>query len=267
MLYGITQGEPDMAFLNKKFDKNKKKFNRPQDTKNRPEGDDEDNKKRKFDDKSPVSDEEDDSRRNKFKRPDDEDDDDKKKKPGWQDATKDTDRDEDDVEKDDFDKKRGDRPEDDDDEDDEGEKKGKGKCSCKPQIEINPPLRTQYEAIKTLPPLMREDAIAALAEREVAKMLDALHAKAEEHGINFDILFEVFRRGWFSGRGSDHLSEAESAFNRVNSFLADGLARKLDADLLLEDMGINTPSDDMVCDHDNPTPGEKLKNRLRKKKK
>ena len=35
---------------------------------------------------------------------------------------------------------------------------------------------------------------------------------------------------------------------------------------LNEDMGINTPSDDMVCDHDEPTPGEKLKSKLRKKK-
>ena len=34
-----------------------------------------------------------------------------------------------------------------------------------------------------------------------------------------------------------------------------------------EDIGINTPADDMVCDHDEPTPGEKLKSKLRKKKK
>ena len=49
-----------------------------------------------------------------------------------------------------------------------------------------------------------------------------------------DILFQVFKRGWFSGRGSDHLSEAEIGFNRVNSFLAGGLARRLDEDLIME---------------------------------
>ena len=38
------------------------------------------------------------------------------------------------------------------------------------------------------------------------------------------LFFEVFRRGWFSGRGSDHLTEAEMGFNRVNSFLAGGLS-------------------------------------------
>ena len=121
------------------------------------------------------------------------------------------------------------------------------------------------------------------------------------------------------------MSEAEIGFNRVNSFLAGGLACELDKDLVMEmdnyhkrkderrkrfeaskgmklktcpacsgsghydstgspkcascngtgkvresikeDMGINTPSDDMVCDRDEPTPGEKLKNCLRKKRK
>ena len=38
-------------------------------------------------------------------------------------------------------------------------------------------------------------------------------------------------------------------------------------DPIKEDMGINTPSDDMVCDRDEPTPGEKLKSKLRRKKK
>ena len=33
---------------------------------------------------------------------------------------------------------------------------------------------------------------------------------------------------------SDHLSEAEIGFNRVNSWLAGGLARRLDADLIME---------------------------------
>ena len=167
------------------------------------------------------------------------------------------------MEKSDIDKKRGDEI---DDEDDQGkDKKAKGGCNCGRQIEINPPLRTQYEAIEALPPSLQADAIAALAEQETEKILSSLAEKAENHDVDFDILFEVFRRGWFSLRGSDHLTEAEIGFNRVNSFLAGGIARQLDADLL-EDMGINTPSDDMVCDRDEPSPGEKLKSKLRKKK-
>ena len=46
-----------MAFINKKFDKNKKK--------NRPEGDDKNPNKKKFDNKPPTSDENDDEDRGK----------------------------------------------------------------------------------------------------------------------------------------------------------------------------------------------------------
>ena len=279
-----------MAFINKKNTDKKSDFKNCFKNKNRPEGDDDEDNKKKFDDKPAPSDEDDDNSRrgksnfkNKFKKDDDDedrdDDKDRDRFKGRDDdddedddeddkgrfVTKDMDRDDDDTEKSDFDKKRGDRDEDDDE--DKGGKKAKGGCNCGRQIEVNPPLRTQYEAIEALPDSLKADAIAALAEQEVAKILDALEVKANEHEIDYDILFEVFRRGWFSGRGSDHLSEAEIGFNRVSSFLAGGLARKLDADLLDEDMGINTPSDDMVCDHDEPTPGEKLKNKLRKKRK
>ena len=190
---------------------------------------------------------------------------------------------------------------------------------------MNPPLRTQYENVAKLPLSLQKDAIESLAKQEVSKILEAIHRKSKESDIEFDVLLEIFRRGWMSGRGSDHLSEAEIGFNRVNSFLAGGLARRLNSDLIMEmddyhkrkderrkkfeaskgmklktcpacngsghydstgspkcascngtgkvresikeDMGINTPSDDMVCDHDEPSPGEKLKSKLRRKKK
>ena len=269
-----------MAFFNKK---DKKKVDSKDRFKKR--DDDESNNKKKFDNKPPTSDEEDDEDRgksfkNKFKKngDDDKDRDDKgrdkdkdkdrfgkKKKGDDQDVTKDFDRDGDDTEKTDVDKKRGDEVEGDEDEKGKG-KKEKGGCNCGRQIEVNPPLRTQYEAIAALPPSLQADAVAVLAEQETEKILSSLAEKAENHDVDFDVLFQVFKRGWFSGRGSDHLTEAEIGFNRVNSWLAGGLARRLDADLV-EDMGINTPSDDMVCDRDEPTPGEKLKNRLRKKRK
>ena len=280
------RGTETMAFINKKTDKKsvkdrfakKDRFNKPE------ENDDEDDKlsstKKKFDNKPAPSDEDDDDNRNlkfkkkdndKFNKDDDDDDEDEKKKGvGSQNVTKDLDQDTDDTESTSVDKKRGDEDEDDEDDDDSekkvGSKDGGGKCNCGRQIEINPPIRTQYEAIEALPLSLQADAIAALATQLSEKILSSLHEKAEEHGVDFDILFEVFRRGWFSGRGSDHLTEDEIAFNRVNSFLAGGLARRLDRDLV-EDMGINTPSDNMVCDHDEPTPGEKLKSRLRKKRK
>jgi len=279
-----------MAFINKKTDKKS-------DSKNRfkKRDDKEADNKKKFDDKPAPSDEDDDSSRgkpnfkNKFKKGDDKDDDNKdrfkgrddkddddeddddkdrfgkkKKKSNNQDVTKDPDRagdDDDTGPSDDVDKKRGDR--DDDEDEDEKGKKSKGGCNCGRQIEVNPPLRTQYEAIEALPPSLQADAVAALAEQETEKILSALAEKAEDHGVDFDILFEVFRRGWMgSPRGWSHLTEAEIGFNRVNSFLAGGLARRLDADLQEDTIG----TDNLVCDHDEPTPGEKLKSKLRKRK-
>ena len=109
--------------------------------------------------------------------------------------------------------------------------------------------------------------LKVLAKQEVSKILEAIHRKSKESDIEFDVLFEVFKRGYMTGKDKyNHLVPQEIGFNRVNSWLAGGLARRLDADLC-EEMGSNTPADDMVCDHDEPTPGEKLKSKLRKKKK
>ena len=95
-------------------------------------------------------------------------------------------------------------------------------------------MRTQYENVAKLPLSLQKDAIESLAKQEVSKILEAIHRKSKESDIEFDVLFEVFKRGWYSNRGSEHLTEAEIGFNRVNSFLAGGLARRLDADLVME---------------------------------
>ena len=190
-----------MAFFNKK---DKKKVDSKDRFKKR--DDDESYNKKKFDNKPPTSDEDDDEDRgkssfkNKFKKGGDDDERDdkgrdrfdkdedkdkdrfgKKKKSDDQDVTKDFDRDGDDTEKTDVDKKRGDEIED-DDEKGKG-KKEKGGCNCGRQIEINPPLRTQYEAIEALPPSLQADAVAALAEQETEKILSSLVEKADEHGV------------------------------------------------------------------------------------
>ena len=225
-----------MAFFNKK---DKKKVDSKDRFKKR--DDDELSSKKKFDNKPPTSDEDDDEDRgkssfkNKFKKGGDDDERDdkgrdrfdkdedkdkdrfgKKKKSDDQDVTKDFDRDGDDTEKTDVDKKRGDEIEDDDEEEKGKGKKEKGGCNCdKKQIELNPPLRTNYESISKLPLSLQKDAIQSLAEREVSKILEAIHRKSKESDIEFDVLFEVFKRGWYSNRGSEHLTEAEIGFNRV----------------------------------------------------
>lgn len=53
----------------------------------------------------------------------------------------------------------------------------------------------------------------------------ALIRKAEKHEIPLEVIFEVY------SRGAEGASE-EDGFSRVNSFIAGGRARKLDADLL-----------------------------------
>jgi hypothetical protein len=60
------------------------------------------------------------------------------------------------------------------------------------------------------------------------KIEDALLAKAERSGIKFDTLMEVYNRGVDDG------GDSQTGFNRVNSFIAGGKARKMDADLFEE---------------------------------
>lgn len=72
--------------------------------------------------------------------------------------------------------------------------------------------------------VLREErgvAVVSLTPKQVL----SLYRKSEQSSIPFDILEEVYRRGY-----SEQLSE-QDGFNRVNSFISDGLARKLDEDL------------------------------------
>lgn len=62
----------------------------------------------------------------------------------------------------------------------------------------------------------------ALAHKQIV----SLYKKSEQSGIPFDTLKEVYQRGFAVG------ASEQSAFNRVNSFVAGGAAMKMDEDLL-----------------------------------
>lgn len=74
---------------------------------------------------------------------------------------------------------------------------------------------------------------------------ESLIRKSAKSGFDIDILIEVFRRGLKESGG-----DQESAFNRVNSFIAGGKARKMDSDLA----GIG--SDELTKRYADATPGQ-----------
>jgi len=76
------------------------------------------------------------------------------------------------------------------------------------------------------------------------KIEDALMQKSERSGLDVEILREVYARGMI-----EH-EDQEKAFARVNSFVAGGLARKMDADL----MGMGT--DTVTKKYADMTPGQ-----------
>jgi hypothetical protein len=68
-----------------------------------------------------------------------------------------------------------------------------------------------------------------LQKKHGIKVEEAIRAKAEKSGFDMDTLMNVYIRGL------DEQNNQEKAFNRVNSFIAGGNARKLDCDLLKND--------------------------------
>lgn len=81
----------------------------------------------------------------------------------------------------------------------------------------------------------------------ITKIDDALTIKADKSGISLDILKEVYDRGLHADGGNQ-----EKAFSRVNSFIAGGLARKMDADL--DPNGVGT--DAVTKRYADMTPGQ-----------
>ena len=94
---------------------------------------------------------------------------------------------------------------------------------------------------------------------------ESLIAKAEKAGIPFDTVLEVYERG-YAEKPPEHLTPEQHAFNRVNSFVAGGAARELDADLVQEWLPASKMeygSDTLAKEYIKDTPGQKL-NRIRK---
>jgi hypothetical protein len=73
----------------------------------------------------------------------------------------------------------------------------------------------------------------ALGQSPLMQSVDGvLLRKSEKSGIPFEIISEVFKRGYDAWAESMTHSAQQNAFNRVNSYIAGGKARELDADLI-----------------------------------
>lgn len=62
----------------------------------------------------------------------------------------------------------------------------------------------------------------------------SLEKKSESNNIPFNVLKEIFHRGILAWTKDSKFTPEQFAFNRVNSFISGGFARKLDEDLLNE---------------------------------
>lgn len=74
----------------------------------------------------------------------------------------------------------------------------------------------------------------ALSAKEVA----SIYKKSRQSGIPFDTLEEVYRRGYSAWTPDLKETPTQTAFNRVNSFIAEGAAAAMDSDLINEKRGL-----------------------------
>lgn len=173
---------------------------------------------------------------------------------------------------DEYDKKDKDDVEDieDDDEQDNYENpKKNGK-----QIKINPPFinadNDVSESIELLPEELQDDAIENLANEIMEQIAESLLQLAEDTGQDFDVLFEVFKRGFdqnFDETLTEDFDYLEFAFDRVESFVNEGLAYQVDADLLAEGESAGlVGTDKLVQNYTEVTPGQKLISKIKDKK-
>lgn len=80
----------------------------------------------------------------------------------------------------------------------------------------------------------QEGVAVVLSEKETI----ALYKKSKQSGYSFDTLQEVYRRGYLSWDLYMNESPEQTAFNRVNSFIAEGAAAAMDSDLINEKRGL-----------------------------
>jgi hypothetical protein len=73
-------------------------------------------------------------------------------------------------------------------------------------------------------------------KKESDKVEESLIRKSQKSGVPFEILAEVYNRGYASwNEGMKHDAE-QNAFHRVNSYISGGKARELDSDLIEADV-------------------------------
>ena len=63
----------------------------------------------------------------------------------------------------------------------------------------------------------------------------ALIRKATDNGYSYNVIKEVYDRGVDAWTPEEYMTPRQYAFNRVNSFIAEGKARMLDNDLVKDD--------------------------------
>lgn len=113
------------------------------------------------------------------------------------------------------------------------------------------------KSLHTSPQLAFEGAAVALS----GKQIQSLYKKSKNSGIPFDVLEEVYKRGYHSWHPLHEETQEQIAFNRVNSFIAGGAAAALDFDIIEEKISRNAflymppkqPKDEFAqcgtCDH------------------
>jgi hypothetical protein len=114
-------------------------------------------------------------------------------------------------------------------------------------------------SLSSSPQLVTEGVAVALSPKQTV----ALYKKSKNSGIPFDILEEVYRRGFVADLND------KKAFDRVNSFIAGGAAANLDEDLLEDwsDSKYKNPNGGLtkagVMAYRREHPGSKLKTAVR----
>ena len=98
------------------------------------------------------------------------------------------------------------------------------------------------------------DHLVGMFEQITEKDIIALEAKASHHGIPEEVLEMVFLRGLYEG-------DKDKAFNRVNSFIALGEAKKIDTDLEQDSKPSNRldGTSNLAKLYKKETPGQSLK--------
>ena len=105
-------------------------------------------------------------------------------------------------------------------------KKTKTRINTKPQLPgvdgaVNAVANNVVETLKNVPKTYKTKE----------NLAEALKKKSKKSGISLKIVLEVFKRGALSWDDTKSGDKIQSGFNRLNSYIAGGKARELDADL------------------------------------